>query len=352
MFLSDPAAAKAKRLVDQAEQAQALSPSAAAELASLLASLDAASLSALLPSILASPIVPELQRCGIEAAASYLLGTLQTTETILTCFSSIVNAFDKIERALEGSSDSAPLLNLALICLERLIQCFERQKLAKVLLEEPPTSPSLVRVSDCSIRMITRCASSKLRHNKQLAETCTQITKTATRAIDTIATMFKPATGSADKTQKWLLQYADHVLERHRAMLAIPQQFKTTWETLCAIAETSGPALCLRVYTQSCETVRSLALQTTLQLQRIAAEEFADAKIQRKLKGPLAFIRFLVFQLPSLVTRVLTADRATHWNTLVKAAMNMLDAVFGKLATVDSLKHTPEDVETSVRKLA
>ncbi|KAJ1725773.1 hypothetical protein LPJ53_000034 [Coemansia erecta] len=353
MFLSDPAASRAKTLVDQAQQTQVLSPTAAAELASLLASLDAAPLSALLPSILASPLVPDLQRCGIEAAATRLLSTQQTAQTIHACFAGIVDALDRIERALEDSPDSgAPLLHLARTCVEKLAQCVERQQQSAVLWEDPSAAPSLVKASDCSVRMLTRCAGFKLRHDKHVAETCVRITKAAARTVDLIAALFKSVAGVAEGRQQWLQQYANHVLERHRAMLAMPQQFKSTWDALCAISEVSGPELCLRVYMQSCDSVRSLANQTTLQLQRISAEEFADAKVQRKLKGPLAFIRYLVFQLPALVARVLAADRAVHWDKLVKAAMGMLDAVFGKLATPDSLARTPEGIEADVRKLA
>ncbi|KAJ2888888.1 hypothetical protein FB639_000318 [Coemansia asiatica] len=270
------------------------------------------------------------------------------------------------------------MLKVTLLCSSKISNCLDRlssgnsgllksQAIWKSALDNTsPIALYLIKICDYAIRIFAQCTSSAVRRQLALAELCGQIFKCVTKIVDQVSAVFgSDAHLLQDFGMKRSLmeRYCNLVLEKHIPMLGSPPQFKVLWQTLCSIATRfsatsfDSAALCLRVYLKSSETVRTLALQTVSLLNKAKAEEIRDPKIARKLKGPMAFIRFVVFQMPTLVNRILgketggAAETNPHWRSIVSGAMLMLDTVFGHLTAPSVLVRASDDIASTLQTL-
>ncbi|KAJ1936190.1 hypothetical protein GGF37_005707, partial [Kickxella alabastrina] len=329
-----------------------------------------------------------LINCGIQSTAQLLRtmpaeiadtpsqgctdrGSIQGAQALDVCFGGLSRAYEIIDKRIQndpGGIDEA--LQLAAQCTECICQGLARlsggilqsQVIWKSALENTaPLALHLVKICECSARLYAHCAGPIVRRQQQqqCAEQCAQLKMGVCRLVDLTSAVFRSEahlTGDSGMKRSLMERYISYVLGTHRLMLGSPPQFKAQWQTICAIAtQFSAPAfdssaMCLRVYKKSCESVRTWCLQSLEQWAKAGLEAMGDEKLARRLKTPLAYIRFVVFQMPSLIARI-SVD-ASQWAEVVSCAMAMLDVVFGQLSDIKVLAGISKDMAKSVRQLA
>ncbi|KAJ1893868.1 hypothetical protein LPJ66_005513 [Kickxella alabastrina] len=408
MFAPDPdaLAATAKTLIDRAQHTPTADPTAiASELRQVLDALAQAvqtqplsehsrtleyALQIITHLLTTATLHSSLINCGIQSTIQLLCtmpadiadtpsqgctdrGSIQGAQTLDACFGGLSRAYEIIDRRIQndpGGIDET--LRLAAQCTECICQGLARlsggilqsQVIWKSALENTaPLALHLVKICECSARLYAHCASPVVRRQQQqqqqCAEQCAQLKMGVCRLVDLTSGVFRSEahlTGDSGMKRSLMERYIGYVLGTHRLMLGSPPQFKAQWQTICVIAtQFSAPAfdssaICLRVYKKSCESVRTWCLQSLEQWARAGLEAMEDEKLARRLKTPLAYIRFVVFQMPSLIARV-SVD-ASQWAEVVSCAMAMLDVVFGQLSDIEVLAGISKDVAKSVRQLA
>ncbi|KAJ1880903.1 hypothetical protein H4R99_004169 [Coemansia sp. RSA 1722] len=336
------------------------------------------------------PIVPRLFECGINSAASVLqmvspqmtefssqggdLAAMHNIQTIDACLSSLNGAYEKIVAAVEKTID-ADILGIGLLCSTKISECLERlstgdngmlrsQAIWKSALENTgPVALYLVKICDCAIRLFSQCTGTAIRQQPKLAAAIGQTVRATLKVVDLVAAVFGSTAHLAHDhgmKRSLLEKFSALVLDKHRMMLGAPAQFKALWQALCGIAtgftavSFDSATLCLRVYRASSDTVRALAMQITGMLKKSAKEELKDPKMVRKLKGPMAFIRFVVFQMPTLVSRVLgkdAAEKSPHWSAVLTSALAMLDTVFGQLSASVVVTRASHEIASALQTL-
>ncbi|KAJ2081414.1 hypothetical protein H4R24_002349 [Coemansia sp. RSA 988] len=299
------------------------------------------------------------------------------------CLAKLTDACDGAEKKLEAciakltdepsypDNNVMAALQVALICAESLGSCIEALSpgvdgllgssaiWGSALDGTNAIASYLVRTFQCACLMFSRCSSAALRQRPQFSASSSSLYKASGRLIDLVSAIFSSdAHISSDSGRKRSLmeRFCIHALAAHRSIMNSPPQFKMVWKALCVLSTSTlpisfdGSGLCLKVYLQSTETVRVLAKQAVTLLRR---EEDLNEKVRRRLKGILAFIRFIVFQMPSLLSKVRQSGRADRGDSreLILAAMSMLDVVFGELALPQLQPSMPHDVSTMIQQL-
>ncbi|KAJ2152557.1 hypothetical protein J3F82_002591, partial [Coemansia sp. RSA 637] len=341
-----------------------------------------------------------LRECGIRSAVLVLqqvpVGVVQMCSQngdeasafglriIDSCLSKLVDVCDEAEKKVgafvaASTDDKSPstidsgatsILHIALVCIEGLALYFEKAlpgddgmlkspAIWKSVLEGTnPLAVYLTRTFESSCKLFTHCTHATLRRQPQYAALSTSVCKAAGKAMDQISLVFSSDSHIAsDVGRKRLLleRYCNTALFAHKSIMSSPPQFKAVWKALCVIATMfssasfDSSAMCQKVYVQSCETVRSLAVQAVAVLRRTSADGLSDQKLQRRVKGILAFIRFIVFQMPSLVSRIQGSD--TVCNDRGSVAMAMFDVLFGELSSSQLLAAMPKEISTMVDHL-
>ncbi|KAJ1717918.1 hypothetical protein LPJ61_007047, partial [Coemansia biformis] len=215
------------------------------------------------------------------------------------------------------------------------------QAIWKSALEDTSAIASyLAKAFECACRLFAHCASAEMRRRPQLAAQATSLYRASGKVMDLVSTVFSSdahLASDAGRKRSLMERYCTSTLAAHKTILGSPPQFKAAWKALCMVATSfsavafDGPGLCLKVYAQSCGMVRTLTAQAVALLRRTG--DSIDPKLQRRVKGNLAFVRFIVFQMPSLMARIRSADAADAERSMAvfPDAMSMLDAVFGEL---------------------
>ncbi|KAJ1896313.1 hypothetical protein LPJ66_004066 [Kickxella alabastrina] len=407
MFAPDPdaLAATAKTLIDRAQHTPTADPTAiASELRQVLDGLVQAvqtqppsdhsrtleyALQIITHLLTTATLHSSLINCGIQSTVQLLRtmpaeiadtpsqgctdrGSIQGAQALDVCFGGLSRAYEIIDKRIQNDPGGiAETLQLAAQCTECICQGLARlsggiqqsQVIWKSALENTaPLALHLVKICECSARLYAHCASPIVRRQQQqqqCVEQCAQLKMGVCRLVDLTSAVFRSEahlTGDSGMKRSLMERYISYVLGTHRLMLGSPPQFKAQWQTICAIAtQFSAPAfdssaMCLRVYKKSCESVRTWCLQSLEQWARAGFEAMQDEKLARRLKTPLAYIRFVVFQMPSLIARI-SVD-APQWVEVVSCAMAMLDVVFGRLSDIEVLAGISKDVAKSVRQLA
>ncbi|KAJ2726446.1 hypothetical protein GGI07_000584 [Coemansia sp. Benny D115] len=338
------------------------------------------------------PVIPEVFGCFINAASGLLRSThnavidipsqgvadptaLYGARILDMCLAALVSAYESIEQMVGRDDAGHVAVQLACLCTEELCKCLKwlsapgnsnvltSPAIWKSTLENTsPVALYLVKICECSAKLYPRCANASLRRQPQCAELLTMLYKTLNGLVDLISPVFlsKAHLGQDAGMKRSLLErYCQYVLASHKSMLGSPPQFKATWQALCGIVLEFGhpsfdsAAWCLKVYLQSCETVRFLALQSAGLLKRTAIKDMDDPKYSRRLKGPMAFIRFLVFQMPALMGKVPNRGMGGEgkWDRIWVGATGMLDTVFSQLTNPAVLATLTSDMASTVKQL-
>ncbi|KAJ2774880.1 hypothetical protein IWQ56_000382 [Coemansia nantahalensis] len=294
-----------------------------------------------------------------------------------SCLARLVEVCDEAEKQVARATvapdnEVAAAVHLALACTESIAVSLEKlspgddgllrsQAIWRAALEDTNAIASyLVRAFECACRLFTHCTSAEVRRRPQLAAPAAALYKGAGRVMDHVAAVFSSeAHLCADTGRKRSLmeRYCACALAAHQTIMGSPPQFKTVWKALCVVATSftvasfDGLGMCVKVYSHSCDAVRVLTDQAVALLQR--AGDLADAKLQRRVKGLFAFVRFIVFQMPSLLARIRGAVAADDGGEagVVPGAMAILDTVFGELATEHMRVTMPESLSSMIHQL-
>ncbi|KAJ2328821.1 hypothetical protein IWW51_000979 [Coemansia sp. RSA 2702] len=303
-----------------------------------------------------------------------------------SCLSKLVDVCDETERKLSAfvataadehtsgaaENDVTDVLHAALASIEGLGACFERMSLGHDgLLNSPAIWKSvlegtsalalyLVRSFECACKLFTHCNQAALKRRSRYAAVSNSLYKASGKLMDQVSAVFSAeAHLAADSGRKRSLleRFCGYALSAHKSIMNSPPQFKAVWKALCVIvtsfsaASFDGSGLCLKVYMQSCETVRTLATQAVSVLRRSSASDLGDQKLQRRLKGILAFVRFIVFQMSSLLARIQNSAVGANHAEVVSAAMPMLNTLLGELTAAQLLASMPKDVAAMIDHL-
>ncbi|KAJ2358822.1 hypothetical protein GGF43_000558 [Coemansia sp. RSA 2618] len=308
-----------------------------------------------------------------------------------SCLSKLVDVCDEAEKKLaifvaaagekplnapgssaDANADATTVLHIALVCTEGLAICYEKMSPGdEGLLKSPAIWKSvlegtnaiavyLVRSFECACRLFAHCMHAALRRQSQYAAASTSLYKASGKVMDQISAIFSADIHLAADTgrkRSLLERYCNSALSTHKAIMSSPPQFKAVWDALCTIATSFSAAsfdsfgLCLKVCIQSCETVRTLASQAVAILRRTDTGGLGDLKLQRRVKGILAFVRFIVFQMPSLLSKIQGSASTNGSTRVVPAAMAMLDVLFGELTLPQLLVAMPKDISTMIGSL-
>ncbi|KAJ2496579.1 hypothetical protein GGH96_005732 [Coemansia sp. RSA 1972] len=341
-----------------------------------------------------------LCECGIKSAVLVLqmvpVGVVQMCSQngdeasavglriIDSCLSKLVDVCDEAEKKLGAfiaalvdkapntvDSDATNILHIALACIEGLALYFEKALPGDDgMLKSPAIWKSvlegtnalavyLTQSFECSCKLFTHCTHATLRRQPQYAALSTSVCKASGKVMDQISLVFSSDSHIAsDSGRKRILleRYCNTALFAHKSIMSSPPQFKAVWKALCVIATMfssasfDSRAMCRKVYAQSCETVRMLAGQAVLVLRRTSADGLGDQKLQRRVKGILAFIRFIVFQMPSLLSRI-QGSNTTCNERVGLVAMAMFDVLFGELCSSQLSAAMPKEISTMVDHL-
>ncbi|KAJ2884730.1 hypothetical protein H4R27_001891 [Coemansia aciculifera] len=400
-------AARAKQLIERAKQASVLEQQDYVELQKIMEGLveDMFSLGSSLSSpgsaggieaglylvneLLSSPSVTRLYECGIRSA-TLILGAMPAaianissqggneTSSIYSshitdmCLSKLAKAVDELGRQLEKSvamssaNDSisvVELLQLATVCTECTGDAVERLSGAgdDGLLKSPAIWKSALdgtsavalhvfKMYEGGCRFYALCTNPVLRRQTQ----CSVLCKASERLIMLSSAVFGSKAHLAQDSgmkRSLLLRYCDRTLGMHRAMLNSAPLFKAVWQSLCTIvavfpagASFDAAGLCLRVYLQSCDTACHLAARLVAFLRQTRPSEMRDQRVEQRVNKVVAYIRFIVFQMPNLLSRIRateSASRSAENNSRVAAAVfAMVDIILGELACGQTLCRT------------
>ncbi|KAJ2809325.1 hypothetical protein H4R20_000228 [Coemansia guatemalensis] len=263
-------------------------------------------------------------------------------------------------------------LHMALVCVEAFGGCIEAlspgedgllrsSAIWSSALEGTNAIASyLVRAFECACHLFARCTNAALRQRPQCAASSSSLYKASGKLIDLVSAIFSSdahVSGDSGRKRSLMERFCAHALATHKSIMNSPPQFKMVWKALCVISTSSllitfnGSGLCLKVYLQSTDTVRVLAKQAVTIQRR--ADGLNEEKVRRRLKGILAFIRFIVFQMPSLLSKVRKSGGTDRGNSreVVPAAMAMLDVVFGELALLQLQASMPVEVSAMIQQL-
>ncbi|PIA13686.1 hypothetical protein COEREDRAFT_83286 [Coemansia reversa NRRL 1564] len=222
------------------------------------------------------------------------------------------------------------------------------------------TASYLVRAFECACLLFLRCTNTALRKRPKCAAFSSSLYKASGKLIDLVSAIFSSdvhVSGDTGRKRSLMEKFCLHALGIHKSIMNSPPQFKMVWKALCVISTSSlsisfeGSELCLKVYIQSTDTVRVLVKQAVTILQR--AEGLNEEKTRRRFKGILAFIRFIVFQMPSLLSKIRKTagiDRGDS-GEVIPAAMSMLDVIFGELALAQLQVSMPYEISTMIQQL-
>ncbi|KAJ2487341.1 hypothetical protein IWW37_005292 [Coemansia sp. RSA 2050] len=401
---ADNLAVRAKQLIDSAKQASALGQQDYVELQKIMEDLLEGTFSSgssfstpsssggaeaslyLINELLSSPSVTRLYECGIRSAALTLgampaaianissqggneTASIFSSQMADVCLSKLAKAVDELGRQLEKSLatfssgdpvDLVELLQLATVSAEYAGDAIERLSGAgdDGLLKSPAIWRSALdgtsavalhvfKMYEGGCRFHALCANSVLRRQTQ----CSLLYKASERLIMLSSAVFgSKAHLEQDSGMKrsLLLRYCERTLAVHRSMLNSAPLFKAVWQSLCAIvtvflagASFDAAGLCLKVYLQSCDVVRHLATQQVTAMQQAKPFEIRDQKAEQRVTRAMAFIRFIVFQMPSLLSRIRAtepAGRSADSNSAMAAALfAAVDVVAGELACGQTL---------------
>ncbi|KAJ2483185.1 hypothetical protein IWW56_000533 [Coemansia sp. RSA 2131] len=307
----------------------------------------------------------------IDSCLSKLVDECDEAEKKLSAFIA-ASADDKSNTLNTVDSDATGVLHIALVCIEGLALYFEKALPGDDgMLKSPAIWKSvlegtnalavyLTRSFESSCKLFAHCTHATLRRQPQYAALSTSLCKAAGKVMDQISHVFSADSHIAsDSGRKRLLleRYCNTALFAHKSIMSSPPQFKAVWKALCVIATMfssaafDSRAMCLKVYVQSCETVRTLAVQAVAVLRRTSADGLGDQKLQRRVKGILAFIRFIVFQMPSLLSKIQGSTDVGCNKKVVSVAMAMFDVLFGELSSSQLLVAMPKEISTMVDHL-
>ncbi|KAJ2610255.1 hypothetical protein H4S08_003697 [Coemansia sp. RSA 1365] len=263
-------------------------------------------------------------------------------------------------------------LNMALVCVESFVNSIEALSpgedgllrssaiWSSALEGTNATASYLVRAFECACLLFLRCTNTALRKRPKCAASSSSLYKVSGKLIDLVSAIFSSdvhVSGDTGRKRSLMERYCSHALGIHKTIMNSPPQFKMVWKALCVISTSSlsisfdGSELCLKVYLQSTDTVRVLVKQAVTLLQR--ADGLNEEKTRRRFKGILAFIRFIVFQMPSLLSKIRKTSGTDRGNSgeVIPAAMSMLDVVFGELALVQLQVSMPCEISTMIQQL-
>ncbi|KAJ2740642.1 hypothetical protein GGI20_005700 [Coemansia sp. BCRC 34301] len=416
--INNSQAIRANQLIDRARQAEALDQQDYVELQRIMEDLLESVFSSgtpfssqtsagvaeaglyLVGELLSSPSISRLYECGIRSAAHILsvmpaaiasissqggneassVYNLQITDV---CLSKLAKAIDELARQLERSvatpsaneaGGAAELLQLATVCAECTGNAVERLSAAGEdgLLKSPAIWKSaldgtsavalhIYKIFEAGCRFLTLCANQELRRQPQ----CSVLYKASEKLTILSSAVFgskSHLTHEAGMKRSLLLRYCERTLGVHRAMLNSAPLFRAVWQSLCSIvttfpmgASSDGAGLCLKVYLQSCDTARYLATQLAAFLRQTASSEMRDPKVEQRVTKFVAFIKFIVFQLPAILTRIRTieaAGRGADSNAAVTAAvLSTVDIILGELACGQTLCRTSPKATTLIRQI-
>ncbi|KAJ2684293.1 hypothetical protein H4R19_006906, partial [Coemansia spiralis] len=310
------------------------------------------------------------QICSQEADPASACGL----RIIDSCLARLVEVCDEAEKqvsraAATTDTEAAAAAHLALACTESLAASLDKlspgddgllrsQTIWRAALEDTNAiALYLVRAFECACRLFTHCTSAEIRRRPQLAAQSTALYRSAGKVMDHVAAVFSSdAHLGADTGRKRSLmeRFCMCALAARQAIMGSPPQFKAVWKALCVVATSftatsfDGPGMCLKVYCSSCNAVRMLVDQAVALLQ--CAGDATDPKLQRRLKGMFAFVRFIVFQMPSLLARIRSGPSADDGG-VVAEAMAMLDTVLGELVAEHMRVSVPESLSTMIHQL-
>ncbi|KAJ1966207.1 hypothetical protein GGI12_000229 [Dipsacomyces acuminosporus] len=410
MYSNNPEdlAAKAKAMIDGARQRHALVQQQAIELQALMDSLATTSLGSdlstntaaavlfLVGEMLSDMSIHQLYECGIRTAARGLRNaraasdqqdeqaSAYSTQVTDICLSKLVDSYESISRCLEKSSGSAAnasaanaadLLHLALVCTENIHGCLEHMSNGNGDIRASPkiwtsnldgvnpVALYLIRLFESTCRIFTASTAQALIRQSQYKAQCSALYKASGVLIELLSSVFSSSNHlSQDLGMKRsiLERYCEHALSVYKAFMSFPQQFKAVWKTLCRIvtiftaASFNSAGLCTMVYSQSCGTVQTLASQTASLLRRTSVADMSDDKLLKRTRSSLAFIRFFVFQMASLLARIRSSINTSSSHTedtgVVASTMSMLDVIFGELMDPSTLAHVSPDISSVARQ--
>ncbi|KAJ2781513.1 hypothetical protein H4R18_002839 [Coemansia javaensis] len=288
------------------------------------------------------------------------------------CLARLVGACDEAERRMAAGAEDDAAVRLAVACMEGLAAGLERLAAGADGLARAPAvwraaldgtdavAAHVTRAFEAAGRLFAQSAGAELRRRQ--AQGAAALQRAAARVIDVAAAVFGSeahvTAGDAGRKRALMERFCAGALAMHRAALASPPQFKAVWKALCLVATRfaapafDGPALCRRVHAQSCATVRALATQAGALLRRRHGDDLGDPRLQRRVKGMLAFVRFIVFQMPALLARIRTGAGSDDAAAAVAAdALPMLDAVFAELTTEHVRAAVPLELAAMVQQL-
>ncbi|KAJ2847460.1 hypothetical protein IWW36_003847 [Coemansia brasiliensis] len=344
-------------------------------------------------------VASALCECGINSTALVLQNTSlhtvqissQSTDEasafrlriIDSCLSKLVAMCDDAEKRLEkcitglsnkqpssteGEVDPACILHVGLVCTEAVATCLTKLSTSEsgMLLQSDMIWKSvlegtnaiaqyLVRLFESSCRLFTHCTQPSLRREQKYAVSSSSLSKGAGKVMDQVSAVFGNESHlKSDVGRKRALceRYCEQALLAHRSIMSSPPQFKAVWKTLCTIitlfsaSSFDSSQWCFKVYVQSCETVQMLGAQATAILQRAQPNELADTKLQRRVRGILAFIRFMVFQLPTFLPKIASCEAGQGDTRLLLPAMSMFDVLLGKLSAWQLQVTMPKEIST------
>ncbi|KAJ2476225.1 hypothetical protein EV174_004997, partial [Coemansia sp. RSA 2320] len=338
--------------------------------------------------MLSDPSIYRLYECGIRSAALVLCAmplaianvssqgsnersSVYSSQITDTCLSRLTSAGEEIIRRLDsavasGSSNSngavevADLLCLATVYAECTSEVVERLSAAgdDGLLQSPMIWKSamdntsavalhIFKIFESGCRIHLLCLNQALKQQRQYHEQCDQMSKASGKLIVLVSAIFGSKTHleqDAGMKRSLLLRFCERVLSVHKAMLGSAHQFKAVWESLCTIvtsfsasASFGSSGMCAKVYIQSCDTVRCLAEQLGVLLRRHNPTLMRDQKVEQRAMRTGAFIKFIVYQMSGLLSRIYTADSASKngdgSNSMTfPAALAMAEDVLHELA--------------------
>ncbi|KAJ2830973.1 hypothetical protein FBU31_002373 [Coemansia sp. 'formosensis'] len=210
-------------------------------------------------------------------------------------------------------------------------------------------------------RFYTLCTNPVLRCQPQ----CSVLYKASERLIMLSSAVFGSKSHLAQDSgmkRSLLLRYCERTLGVHKTMLNSAPLFKAVWQSLCTIVTTfpagvsfDAAGLCLKVCLQSCDTARLLAAQLVTLLRQTKPSEMRDQRVEQRVTRAMAFIRFIVFQMPNLLSRIRATEFASKSadsdSTVATAVFTMVDVIFGELACGQTLCRTSLKSSTLIQQV-
>ncbi|KAJ2332861.1 hypothetical protein GGI00_002602, partial [Coemansia sp. RSA 2681] len=414
----DNPAIRAKQLIDRAKQTLALEQQEYAELQGIMEDLLESMFSSgtsfgsqnsagraeaglyLVGELLSNPSITRLYECGIRSA-THILGAMPAaianissqggneTSSIYSsqitdaCLAKLAKAVDELAHQLEKyvatpspseTVRAAELLQLATVCAACTGDTVERLSVAgdDGLLKSPAIWRSaldgtsavalhIFKMYEGGCRFHALCANPVLRRQPQ----CSALYKASEKLTIRCSAVFgsKPhLVQDSGMKRSLLLRYVERTLTVHKVMLNSAPLFKAVWQSLCAIVTTfpagasfDATGLCLKVYVQSCDTARYLASQLVAFLSQTAVSDMREQRVEQRVVKHMAFIKFVVFQLPTILTRIRAtevASRNADNNAMAAAAVfTMADVILGDLACGQTLRRASLKTSTLVRQV-